>query len=76
MFHACLCYDVLSVPCSLCGHLLEKALMSCVFLCCVFVTFQCGALGQVWYFIVSISDIRLPLYYGKEMVVWYLWMLL
>ena len=32
-----------------------------VMLSCVFVTFTCGVLGQVWYLIVSIPDLcRLP----------------
>ena len=62
---------VMLFVCSLqsCGHPMGKALVCCVFLFCVFVTIQYGALGQVWYFIVSISDLCLPLYYEKEMVV-------
>ena len=31
--------------------------LSFVMLNCVFVTFQCGILGQVWYLIVSIPDL-------------------
>ena len=31
----------------------------CVMFYCVFVTFPCGLLGQVWYLIVSISDLSL-----------------
>ena len=30
---------------------------------CVFVTFPCGALGQVWYFIISISNLCLLTYF-------------
>ena len=30
---------------------------------CVFVTFSCGVLGQVWYLIVSISDLCLLTYF-------------
>ena len=32
-------------------------LLSFVMFNCVFVTFPCGILGQVWYLIVSISDL-------------------
>ena len=38
----------------------RKGLTSCltfVMFNCVFVTFPCGILGQVWYFIVSIPDL-------------------
>ena len=34
--------------------------LSFVKLNCVFVTFSCGILGQVWYMIVSIPDLCLP----------------
>ena len=54
--------------CSLqpCGHLLGKGwplgvLVCDVFLC--FVTFPCGALGQVWCLIVSITDLCLLPYF-------------
>ena len=48
--------------CSLqpCGHLLGKGWTLGYFVCDVFlcfVTFSCGDLGQVWYFIVSVSDL-------------------
>ena len=35
---------------------------------CVFVTFPCGVLGQVWYFIESMPDLCLLLYFffGKK----------
>ena len=39
-----------------------KGLTSCSLVCdvlCVFVTFPCGILGQVWYLIVSIPDLCL-----------------
>ena len=38
------------------GKGLASQLLSVVF-SCVFVTFQCGILGQVWYLIVSIPDL-------------------
>ena len=57
---------VLSVHCSLVVTCCEKpgllALLYMVF-SCVFVTFSCGFLGQVWYLIVSIPDIGLRLYF-------------
>ena len=33
--------------------------LRCVMFSCGFVTFPCGVLGQVWYLIVSISDLCL-----------------
>ena len=41
----------------------------CVMFSCVFVTFSCGVLGQVWYLIVLISDLCLLSYFytkGKK----------
>ena len=37
--------------------------LSFVMLNCVFVTFPCGTLGQVWYLIVSIPDLCRLSYY-------------
>ena len=34
---------------------------------CVFVTFPCGILGQVWYLVVSIPDICHLSYFNKQM---------
>ena len=34
--------------------------------CCVFVTFPCGVLGQVWYLIVSIPDLCLLSYFDSH----------
>ena len=33
---------------------------------CVFVTFPCGVLGQVWYLIVSIPDLCLLTYFERK----------
>ena len=55
-------HTVLSVPCSLVVTCWERAdLLALLYLMlsCVFVTFPYGALGQVWYLIVSIPDICL-----------------
>ena len=55
--------------CSLqpCVHLLDKGynllVLFYVMFSCVFATFSCGALGQVWYLIVSIPDLCLLTYY-------------
>ena len=62
----CVCRVFLSVHCSLVITCWERAdllaLMSNMFYC-VFVTFQCGVLGQVWCLIVSISDLCLLSYF-------------
>ena len=58
----CLCYAVLSVPCSLVVTCWESAnllaLLYVVF-SCASVTFPYGVPGQVWYLIVSITDLCL-----------------
>ena len=59
MFHVCLYYAVLSVPCSLA---LGKGWPLCSLLCDVslcFVTFSNAISGQVRYLIVSIPDLCL-----------------
>ena len=38
----------------------------CVMIYCVFVTFPCGVLGQMWYLIVSISDLCLLTYFDTK----------
>ena len=68
IYVSCLsCFLVCSLKSS--GHLLGKgwplgSLVCDVFLC--FVTFPCGVLGQVWYLIVSISDLYLFSYFGAN----------
>ena len=55
----------LSVLCSLVVNSWQRAglfSLLCVTFYCVFVTFPCGVLGQVWYLIVSISDLCLLSY--------------
>ena len=39
------------------GHLLGKGWTLVCDVYCVFVTFPCGILGQVWYLIVSFPDL-------------------
>ena len=61
VFHA-----FLSVNCSLVVICWERAnllALLCVMLYCVFVTFLCSVLGQVWYLIVWISDLCLRTYF-------------
>ena len=57
-----ICHVFLSVYCSLVVSCWERAgLLDRLYvkISCVFVTFPCGVLGQVWYLIVSISDLLL-----------------
>ena len=55
---SCVNHAFASVHCCLVITCWERAdsWLSCVMLNCVFVTFPCGYLGQVWYLIVSIPD--------------------
>ena len=53
------CHAVMSVRCSLVVNCWDRACLLAllyVMFSCVFVTFRCGILGQVWYLIVSIFD--------------------
>ena len=55
LFMSCVCHAFASVHCCLMVTCWEKADLLFVFHC-VFVTFPCGNLGQVWYLIVLIPD--------------------
>ena len=69
MFQVCLCYAVLSVPCSLVTTCWERAdllTLLCVMFLCVFVTFPYGVPGQVWYLTVSIPDPCILLYFKSS----------
>ena len=60
------CHAFLSVLCSLVVTCLERVCtlaLLCVMFSCVVVTFPCDVLGQVWYLIVSISDLCLLSYF-------------
>ena len=60
MFHVC--HAGMSVHCSLVVTYWERAdilVLLYVMFSCVFVTFPCGVLGQVWYLIVLIPDLCL-----------------
>ena len=66
MFHVCLCYTVMYVPCSLWVIRQERAdllALLCVMFPCVFVAFNYGVSGRVWYWIISIPDLCLLLYF-------------
>ena len=56
------CRAVLSLHFSLVVTCCERAILLAALYAlfsCVFVTFPCGVLGQVWYLVVSISDLCL-----------------
>ena len=66
MFHVCLYYTILSVPCShviTCWERTDLLVLLCVMFPCVFGTFPYGVSGQVWYLIISTPDLCLPLYF-------------
>ena len=55
---SCVCHAFASVHCCFVVTCWEKAdLLALVCDVCVFVSFPCGILGQVWYLIVSIPDL-------------------
>ena len=58
VFVCVLCFSCFC-PCSLlpCGHLLGKGLALVFDVYCIFVTFPCGGLDQVWYMVVSFPDL-------------------
>ena len=61
-----LCWVSVSLSCLFIAALWSpagKGLTLCVMFYCVFVTFQCGVLGQVWYLIVLIPDLCLPYFF-------------
>ena len=63
MFHVCVYYTVLTVPCRngiTCWERADLLAHLCVMFSCVFVTFPHGVSGQVWNLIVSVPDLCLP----------------
>ena len=66
LFMLRVCHAFLSVHCSIVVTGLERetllTLLYAMF-SCVFVTFLCGGLGQVWYLILPISDFCLLTYF-------------
>ena len=60
------CHAFLSAHCSFVVTCYEMANLLAIFyvmFSCVFVTFPCGFLGQVWCLIVSIPDLRFLTYF-------------
>ena len=59
LFMSCVCHAFVSVHCCLVFTCWERAdLLALVCdVYCVFVTFPCGILGQVWHLIVSFPDL-------------------
>ena len=64
-FVSCVSHAFASVHCCLVVTCLERAdLLALVgYVYCIFVTFPCGILGQVWYLIVSFPDLCLLSYF-------------
>ena len=65
----CVCHAFLSVHCSLemtCWERANPLALLYVMFKCVFVTFSCNSLGQVWYLIVSIPDLCLLTYFDSQ----------
>ena len=63
----CVCHVFLSIHCSLVVTCWERAdLLALLYVkfYCVFVTFPCGILGQVWCLIVSIPDLCFLSYFN------------
>ena len=56
LFMSCVCHAFASAHCCLAGKGPTSLLLFVMFNC-VFVTFPCGILGQVWYLIVLIPDL-------------------
>ena len=57
LFMSCVCHAFASVHCCLVVTFWERAWLLLVMFNCVFVTFPCGILDQVWYLNVSIPDL-------------------
>ena len=74
LFLSCVCY---AFACLFIGALWSPAgkmlasWLSFVMSNCVFVTFPCGALGQVWYLIVSIPDLCSLSYFSLLIILLY-----
>ena len=67
LFMSCVCHAFASVSCCLVVTCWERAdLLAPICDVCVFVTFQCGILGQVWYMIVSILDLCHISYFQQQ----------
>ena len=67
LFMSCVCHAFASIHCCLVVTCWERidllTLVSDVY--CIFATFSCGILGQVWYLIVSFPDLCRLSYFVK-----------
>ena len=64
MYHVCLFYSVMFVPCSLviaCWEWANLFVLLCVIFLCVLPTFPYGVSRYMWYLFVSITDLCLLL---------------
>ena len=71
LFMSCVCHAPASVFCCVVVTCLKgvTSWLSFVMFYCVFVTFLCGILGQVWNLIVSIPDLATFLTFLQNMVI-------
>ena len=78
LFMSCVCYAFASVHFCHVVTCWEKAYLWLLFVMfkIVFLTFPCGIMGQVWYLIVSIPDIRRLSYFNCSYVMYLLFSLL
>ena len=65
MFLSCVSHAFASVHCWFVVNCWERADLWALDgdVCCIFVTFPCGILDQLWYLIVSFPDLRLISYF-------------
>ena len=72
-FVSCVSHAFVSVHCCLVVMCWERAdLLALVGnVNCIFVTFPCGILGQVWYLIVSFPDLCLLFYFYTKIFIYF-----
>ena len=71
MFHLCLYYAALSVPCNIvitCWEMADILTLLCVVFSCVFVTLPYFVPGQLWYLIESTPDLCHCLYFKCDFI--------
>ena len=70
LFMSCVCHAFASVHCCLVVTCSESADFLFMMFNCVFVTFSCGILGQVWYLIVLIPDLCRHSFFDVEIKIY------
>ena len=65
LFHVCLCYAALAVPCRLMITLCDGTNFLTLLCSCDFAIFPYGVSGQVWHLIVLIPDLCHLLYFAS-----------